>query len=108
MQKEYAEEIENLKRETRSMLMGATSTKMMILVDKLERLGLGYHFKPEIEQKLQQIYEDSREDDQNFTLLVTALRFRILRQHQYHVSSSTLHFPLSITLIFFSLMSHSF
>ncbi|KAH6770146.1 hypothetical protein C2S52_014949 [Perilla frutescens var. hirtella] len=78
--------MEVLKKEARSMLMAATSTKLMIiLIDKLERLGLAYHFESEIENKLKQVY-DSIEDEQDYDLFTTALRFRLLRQHQYHVS----------------------
>ncbi|KAH6816229.1 hypothetical protein C2S51_021049 [Perilla frutescens var. frutescens] len=79
--------MEVLKKEARSMLMDATSIKLMILIDKLERLGLAYHFETEIEAKLKQVY-DSAEEEQDYDLFATALRFRLLRQHQYHVSSN--------------------
>lgn len=71
------------------MLMAATSTKLLILVDKLERLGLAYHFETEIEDKLKRVYEEEEEDDDDYDLFTTALRFRLLRQHQFHVSCST-------------------
>ncbi|KAH6774986.1 hypothetical protein C2S52_012547 [Perilla frutescens var. hirtella] len=77
--------MEALKKEARSMLMAAASTKLMILIDKFERLGLAYHFEREIRNKLKQVY-DSIEDEQDYDLFTTALRFRLLRQHQYHVS----------------------
>ncbi|KAH6832661.1 hypothetical protein C2S53_006448 [Perilla frutescens var. hirtella] len=89
-QEKYIKEMEALKKEARSMLMAATSTKLMIvLIDKLERLGLAYHFETEIENKLKQVY-DSIEDEQDYDLFTTALRFRLLRQHQYHVSCEKL------------------
>ncbi|KAH6763555.1 hypothetical protein C2S52_020988 [Perilla frutescens var. hirtella] len=76
-----------MKREARSMLMAATSTKQIILlVDTLERLGLGYHFESEIEEKLKQVYDSVEEEQDDHDLFATALRFRLLRQHQYHVS----------------------
>ncbi|KAH6820629.1 hypothetical protein C2S53_020433 [Perilla frutescens var. hirtella] len=76
-----------MKREARSMLMAATSTKQIILlVDTLERLGLGYHFDSEIEEKLKQVYDSVEEEQDAHNLFVAALRFRLLRQHQYHVS----------------------
>nr|QBP05430.1 cedrol synthase [Leucosceptrum canum] len=86
VQNKYAEGIEALKDEARSKLMGATSTKLMILVDSLERLGLAYHFETQIEEKLQEMYKE--DDGGDHDLLATSLRFRLLRQHRYHVSCS--------------------
>ncbi|KAH6809081.1 hypothetical protein C2S51_026864 [Perilla frutescens var. frutescens] len=77
--------MEALKKEARRMLLAAASTKLMILIDKFERLGLAYHFETEIENKLKQVY-DSIEDELDYDLFTTALQFRLLRQHQYHVS----------------------
>lgn len=88
MQQKYVEEIESLKNEARSMLMAATSTKLMILIDTLERLGLAYHFESEIDRELERVY-DSLEADEDFDLFSTTLRFRLLRQYRYHVSCST-------------------
>ncbi|KAH6781182.1 hypothetical protein C2S52_012419 [Perilla frutescens var. hirtella] len=85
VQEKYSKEMEALKKEARSVLMAAASTKLMILIDKFERLGLAYHFDTEIENKLKQVY-DSIEDEQDYDLFATALQFRLLRQHQYHVS----------------------
>lgn len=68
------------------MLMAATSTKLLILVDKLERLGLAYHFETEIEDKLKRVCEEEEEEEDDYDLFTTALRFRLLRQHQFHVS----------------------
>lgn len=79
--------MEALKKEIRRVLTAAKSTKLMILIDKLERLGLAYHFEMEIEEKLKQVY-DSAEEEEDYDLFNTALRFRLLRQHQYHVSCS--------------------
>lgn len=77
--------MEVLKKEIRSILMAAESAKLMILIDKIERLGLTYHFDKEIEEKLKQVY-DSAEEAKDDDLFTTALRFCLLRQHQYHVS----------------------
>nr|AZB50513.1 terpene synthase 5 [Prunella vulgaris] len=85
LQEKYSKEIETLKKEVKSMLMAATSTQLMVLIDKLERLGLSYHFEAEIEDKLKQVY-DLEEEVADHDLFTTALRFRLLRQHQYHVS----------------------
>ncbi|EYU31459.1 hypothetical protein MIMGU_mgv1a026799mg [Erythranthe guttata] len=85
VQEKYEKAIETLKQEVRSKLVEATSGKLLISVDTLERLGLAYHFETEIEEKLEQIYNEDQEFDDLFT---TALRFRLLRQHQYQVSCS--------------------
>ncbi|KAI3470008.1 hypothetical protein Pfo_026671 [Paulownia fortunei] len=91
VQETYAEAIEALKKEARSKLMAATSGKLIILVDTLERLGLAYHFETEIVEKVEEIYnfqENPRDEDEDYDLFTTALRFRLLRQHGYHVSCS--------------------
>lgn len=86
VQESYAQEIEELKKDVRTMLVSATPSNSIVLVDTLERLGLAYHFEQEIDDKLGEIYKlhTSWEDRD---LLLTALAFRILRQHQYHVSA---------------------
>ncbi|EYU31456.1 hypothetical protein ABFS82_07G067500 [Erythranthe guttata] len=85
VQEKYEKAIETLKQEVRSKLVEATSGKLLVLVDTIERLGLAYHFETAIEEKLEQIYNEDQEYDDLFT---TALRFRLLRQHQYQVSCS--------------------
>ncbi|KAL1543029.1 gamma-cadinene synthase-like [Salvia divinorum] len=88
VQEKYYEEMEALTKEMRRMLMAAESTKLLILIDKIERLGVAYHFEKEIEEKLRIIYESTKEDEDNDDddLLTTSLRFRLLRQNQYAVS----------------------
>ncbi|CAL1367279.1 unnamed protein product [Linum trigynum] len=59
------------------------------LVDAAQRLGVGYHFEKEIEQVLQQVYDENKNiynihDDND--LNTVALRFRLLRQHGYNTS----------------------
>nr|O48935.1 RecName: Full=Beta-farnesene synthase [Mentha x piperita]AAB95209.1 (E)-B-farnesene synthase [Mentha x piperita]AEA49038.1 (E)-beta-farnesene synthase 1 [Mentha asiatica]AEA49040.1 (E)-beta-farnesene synthase 1 [Mentha asiatica] len=83
-QQKCSETIEALKQEARGMLMAATTPlQQMTLIDTLERLGLSFHFETEIEYKIELI--NAAEDD-GFDLFATALRFRLLRQHQRHVS----------------------
>ncbi|CAN1266210.1 Probable terpene synthase 3 [Linum perenne] len=53
------------------------------LVDVILRLGIGYHFEEEIQRLLQQVYDDQDGRD----LWTVSLRFRLLRQHGYNVSS---------------------
>ncbi|KAK6161726.1 hypothetical protein DH2020_005107 [Rehmannia glutinosa] len=81
-QETYAEAIEVLKKEVRNMLMAATSIELIKLIDTVERLGLAYHFETEIEEKLEQIY-NFHDEDENYDLFTTALRFRLLRQHRF-------------------------
>ncbi|GFZ04841.1 terpene synthase-like sequence-1,8-cineole [Actinidia rufa] len=60
------------------------SSQMLNLVDKIQRLGVSYHFETEIETVLRHIYKtrDYHFDD----LHTAALSFRLLRQHGYPVS----------------------
>ncbi|KAI3449956.1 hypothetical protein Pfo_006621 [Paulownia fortunei] len=87
VQEKYAEAIEALKDEARSMLTakGNTSDKL-VLIDTLERLGVAYHFEQEIEDQLEEIFKFDSEED--YDLFTAALQFRLLRQHRHHVSSS--------------------
>ncbi|KAG8370960.1 hypothetical protein BUALT_Bualt13G0037500 [Buddleja alternifolia] len=84
----YAEAIEGLKEEVRSMVMGKDSKPKdkMMLIDTLERLGVAYHFEQEIEDQIQLIFKSHAED--NDDLFTTALYFRLFRQHGYDVPSS--------------------
>ncbi|KAL8515829.1 hypothetical protein ACS0TY_014506 [Phlomoides rotata] len=82
MQESYSKSIEAGKKEIISMLMNTSSGNLIILLDTIERLGLAYHFETEMKQKLDGIYNLNQE----FDLFTTALRFRLLRQHQYQVS----------------------
>ncbi|CAN1829099.1 Probable terpene synthase 3 [Linum perenne] len=57
------------------------------LIDVMERLGIGYHFEPEIEEQLQQIYNNGGNVNEIADLSTVALQFRLLRQHGYNVPS---------------------
>ncbi|CAL5356703.1 unnamed protein product [Camellia sinensis] len=54
------------------------------MVDDLQRLGVFYHFKDEIERALERIY-NMNDKCNNEDLHATALKFRLLRQHGYNV-----------------------
>lgn len=57
------------------------------MVDAIQRLGIEYHFEEEINEALQNLFENF--DDyckDNHDLYTTALSFRLLRQHGYRVS----------------------
>jgi hypothetical protein len=63
--------------------------KKLDLVDALQRLGVDYHYKEEIDELLRAIYDD--EDGGSDDLYVTSLRFYLLRKHGYNVSSGKIY-----------------
>ncbi|XP_077223203.1 beta-cubebene synthase-like [Tasmannia lanceolata] len=83
----WTKRIEELKEEVKRMLSSAKGSQQEIdLIDVLQRLGVAYHFEMEINEALHQLYESHTyvaDDD----LYVVALRFRLLRQHGFNVSS---------------------
>lgn len=84
----YAREVENLKEEVKvELIAGVKASQKMILINTLERLGVDYLFKKEIEDQLEKIYAVYEETNIDYDLCTTALHFRILRQHGYNVSS---------------------
>nr|GMC72494.1 (-)-germacrene D synthase-like isoform X2 [Ipomoea batatas] len=84
-------EVQQLKEEVRKLLIAAppASVEKLELVDKIQRLGVDYHFEKEIEASLQHIFDNydncNKGDDEN-NLYVVALRFRLLRQEGHHIS----------------------
>ncbi|KAL0459218.1 UNVERIFIED_CONTAM: Cis-muuroladiene synthase, partial [Sesamum latifolium] len=89
VQEKYAEAIKELKEEARSMLLAdGSNADKLILIDTIERLGVGYHFEQEIEDQLQETFKFQSEDkgQHDYNLFTTALQFRLLRQHRYSVS----------------------
>ena len=60
------------------------------LVDALQRLGVDYHYKEEIDALLRAVHEDHHDHGASASshdLYVTSLRFYLLRKHGYTVSS---------------------
>ncbi|XP_049372070.1 vetispiradiene synthase 2-like [Solanum verrucosum] len=87
----YAQEIEALKEETRSMLLAINGRKLaetLNLIDVVQRLGIAYHFEKEIDEILDRIYTENAnfEGDDYSDLSTFALQFRLLRQHGYNIS----------------------
>ncbi|XP_009757762.1 sesquiterpene synthase 15b-like isoform X2 [Nicotiana tabacum] len=83
---------EHLKEEVRKMLVMAPSKSLqnLDLINAIQCLGVAYHFEHEIEESLAFIYScyDQLNGEADETDLHTvALRFRLLRQHGYYVSS---------------------
>ncbi|WOG98411.1 hypothetical protein DCAR_0417753 [Daucus carota subsp. sativus] len=58
--------------------------KKLELVDSVQRLGVGYHFKNEITRILEAVYSTEKWDGQD-NLHATSLKFRLLRQHKFRV-----------------------
>ncbi|KAF7851493.1 hypothetical protein BT93_L3779 [Corymbia citriodora subsp. variegata] len=86
------EQIERLKGEVRKMLTSAMykPTEKLNLIDQIQRLGIAYHFKLEIEEQLERIhrgYVEYHYNDNDNELHTVALLFRLLRQQGHHISN---------------------
>ncbi|XP_049379109.1 vetispiradiene synthase 2-like [Solanum stenotomum] len=87
----YAQVIEALKEETRSMLLATTGRKLvekLNFIDVIDRLGIAYHYEKGIDEILYRIYNENAnfEGDDYNDLCTFALQFRLLRQHGYNIS----------------------
>ena len=84
----YTRELEKLKGDVKMMLTQVGKPLHQLeLVDSLQRLEIYYHFQEEIKRILPSIYNNYDRNDKwkNGDLYATALEFRVLRQHGYHV-----------------------
>ncbi|GJN36806.1 hypothetical protein PR202_gb25702 [Eleusine coracana subsp. coracana] len=83
------EKAEAKKEEVRRIVLDAAAsddlTQKLDLVDVLQRLGVAYHYKKEIDDVLCAVYDDKLGGSDD--LYVTSLRFYLLRKHGYSVSS---------------------
>ncbi|XP_055816519.1 vetispiradiene synthase 1-like [Solanum dulcamara] len=87
----YAQEIETLKEQTKSMLSAACGARLvdkLNLIDIVERLGIAYHFEKQIEDMLDHIYkaDPNFESHEYSDLSNLSVLFRLLRQHGYNIS----------------------
>ncbi|CAN1328935.1 Probable terpene synthase 3 [Linum perenne] len=88
----WKEETEVLKSEVKRMLLADDeenkSFDHLNSIDVIQRLGIGYHFEPEIKRIVQQQVDRDRDresiTDDDADLHTVALRFRILRQHGHN------------------------
>ncbi|KAF3341048.1 alpha-humulene synthase-like protein [Carex littledalei] len=81
------ERANELKEEVRTIIKSATDTfERMNLIDTIGRLGIGYHFEKEINEVLTSL-NDAKFGSNNKLIHEVALRFRLLRQHGFHVSA---------------------
>ncbi|XP_062079321.1 alpha-humulene synthase-like [Humulus lupulus] len=87
--------VQELKTVVRKEIFGESTydvSKQLKLIDAVERLGLSYHFESEIENELEGIYNKSIYQNDLFVdedLHDASIRFRLLRQHGFKVSSDT-------------------
>ncbi|PAN10360.1 hypothetical protein PAHAL_2G089500 [Panicum hallii] len=78
--------------EVRQILLDTAASSELVLklklVDTLQRIGVDYHYKKEIDELLRDVHgaqhEEAGFDDE---LYVVSLRFYLLRKHGYNVSS---------------------
>ncbi|XP_071917178.1 vetispiradiene synthase 1-like [Coffea arabica] len=86
----YTKEIEVLKVEVMSMLLATGTTMMQKLdfIDKIERLGISYHFEDEIQNQLEQLFNLSTNLGRHleYDLSTAALQFRLFRQYGFNIS----------------------
>ncbi|XP_074366670.1 sesquiterpene synthase Cop-like [Apium graveolens] len=83
---------EVLNKEVKNMLLEAASQpkQQLKLINDIQRLGVAYHFEPEIDGALKRMYDMYHElcgTKSKDELHMVALCFRLLRQHGYYVSS---------------------
>ena len=60
-------------------------------IDMLQRFGISYHFEEEIKYVLKGIYSVNDFGGENWddNLYITALKFRLLREHRYSIPQGT-------------------
>ncbi|XP_077217584.1 alpha-terpineol synthase, chloroplastic-like [Tasmannia lanceolata] len=83
----YEKRVQKLKEEVRCLLEKVDQPlDRLKLIDTLQCLGLGYHFKKEIKEALRIISINDKNMLRGDSLSATALHFRLLRQHGFEVS----------------------
>ncbi|XP_050222326.1 probable terpene synthase 13 [Mercurialis annua] len=78
-------EIERKIRAFKHMLRNVGEDEVLVMIDAIQRLGIEHHFQDEIGSILQRIFDDYHIQTNDLRNL--ALRFRLLRQEGYYVSS---------------------
>ncbi|KAL8495048.1 hypothetical protein ACS0TY_019270 [Phlomoides rotata] len=82
---EYVEKAEKLKEDVKIMIEGTTDELAQLeLIDDLQRLDVAHYFDDFVQNSLERIYAEKKDMEKD--LHATALKFRLLRQHGYHVS----------------------
>lgn len=81
------EHFQQLKEQVKMMLVATELVQALELVDSIQRLGIAYHFEEEICDILRRIKNICDDEFQEDSLHITSLRFRLLRQEGYDISS---------------------
>ena len=91
----------------------SSDQNIMQLIDTIQRLGISYHFESEICEILEQIKKSVLENGfQNDDLYTISLKFRLLRQEGYNISSGTIfpkhikHFTMHLNLLLNHLLKY--
>lgn len=108
MEKQTEELKEEIKRELNSTTKDEEPEKLR-LIDSIQRLGVCYHFEYEINKILEQLHHititsKNNGDDHPYNM---TLRFRLLRQQGYNISSSKF-VKLTLTLLEVSMFNQRF
>ncbi|KAI3964749.1 hypothetical protein MKX01_034060, partial [Papaver californicum] len=89
----YGRRVEELKECVKHMFVdhqkesdrSLASSDLLMLINIIERLGIGHHFDTEIKAALCAIQDEHIGWEQE-SLVLQAVRYRLLRQHGYEVS----------------------
>lgn len=88
----YGSLVTELKEEVRAQFSETDPLAQIRLIDSVERLGVGYHFKEEIKQMLNDmLISGYHRVVQKDGLHATAVFFRLLRQHGFMISEGIGH-----------------
>ncbi|KAK9673791.1 hypothetical protein RND81_12G190100 [Saponaria officinalis] len=89
-EKQRKDEVEVLKELVKKELVANDKDpkETLVYIDAIQRLGVAYHFEEEIQVILQNFFNSIQYDDSySNDLHYVSLRFRILREHGFRVSS---------------------
>lgn len=98
-EKKLNERATELEEEVRHMInrVDTEPLSLLELIDNVQRLGLTYKFEEDIVKALDDKIALLNENEKHKSgLHATALRFRLLRQHGFHVSQGILMLPLVV------------
>ncbi|GMP75117.1 hypothetical protein CsSME_00032320 [Camellia sinensis var. sinensis] len=82
------QQLEEVRSVLRKVVEEEDSLKGLVMIDALQRLGINYHFREDIENVLHSQYMNSGSHsftDQHDDLYEVSTRFRLLRQQGYNV-----------------------